>query len=69
MNTLPPRPSALLQMRTNGCGAFNERRVLISGVQKRKRIVVVNAPTPVKTALLKMLRAATELRNDKRRKG
>lgn len=62
MKMLPPRPSAMAYICTNGCGALSEKRVSRSGVQKRKRIAVMKPQIPVANALPKIPRAATTLK-------
>lgn len=51
MNAPPPLPRASAYSWTNGCGASSENRVSKSGVQNRKRMLVVNPRMPVAIAL------------------
>lgn len=63
MKTLAFFPSASAYICTNGCGALREKMVSRSGVQNRKRIVVMKPSTPVAMALVNIPLAAITLYN------
>lgn len=54
MMMLPSFPSAKAYIWTNGCGASKARVVCRSGVQNRKRIVVIKPNRPVAIILVRM---------------
>ena len=61
MKMLGPLPRASAYSCTNGCGASSAKNVFKSGMQNRKRIVVMKPSTPVAIALVMMPRPATTL--------
>lgn len=64
MKILGPLPNAIAYIWTKGWGASRVKRVSKSGVQNKKRIVVMNPMIPVAKALVNIPRPATTLRSD-----